>query len=510
MTSPPSNAAGAGLPWKRIVLGALVLLGLWFLGRPLAFLALAGMSQEDVVVVVPEGHGNDASGLEQAALLETWPVPEETEAAIAGLRALLQRARSEGLPVSIAGSMHSMGGHTIAPGGIRLDMRTFRSMEVDEEQLILTVGSGAIWSDILEFLDPLGLSVAIMQSNDSFTVGGSLSVNCHGWQHGEAPISSSVLSFRLLLANGELRECSRESNLELFSMALGGYGLFGVLLDVNLRLVPNELYRTEAQVIAADELGEEFLRRARDPAVGLAAGRISIAPDDFLHSAVLSVLTRAEPQGELPALEDLANRGLRRTVFRASVGSDYGKGLRWWLESASARYGAETFTTRNTELAEGVEVYGNHDPKGTDILHEYFIPHAALGAFLDGARPIFEGSDCDLLNITVRDVREDQGTFLRYADQGMFGLVMLFHQARTPEAEVAMQRLTRDLIDLALSLEGRHYLPYRLHASRAQFEAGYPMGRDFFEAKRRYDPDEIFQNQFYRAYGLRDSGPNPR
>ena len=44
-------------------------------------------------------------------------------------------------------------------------------------------------------------------------------------------------------------------------------------------------------------------------------------------------------------------------------------------------------------------------------------------------------------------------------------------------------------------------LPYRLHATKEQFEKAYPQARAFFAAKRRYDPDEIFQNEFYRKYG---------
>ena len=123
------------------------------------------------------------------------------------------------------------------PGGIVVDMRPFASMVLDPTTDLLRVGTGAIWSDVLAYLDPLGRSVAIMQSNDSFTVGGSVSVNCHGWQHGRPPIASSVRSFRILLADGQLLECSREENAELFSLALGGYGLFGILIDVDLEVV---------------------------------------------------------------------------------------------------------------------------------------------------------------------------------------------------------------------------------------------------------------------------------
>jgi hypothetical protein len=46
-------------------------------------------------------------------------------------------------------------------------------------------------------------------------------------------------------------------------------------------------------------------------------------------------------------------------------------------------------------------------------------------------------------------------------------------------------------------------LPYRLHATREQFQKAYPRAGEFFDKKREYDPRELFQNQFYARYGKR-------
>ncbi len=64
-----------------------------------------------------------------------------------------------------------------------------------------------------------------------------------------------------------------------------------------------------------------------------------------------------------------------------------------------------------------------------------------------------------------------------------------------------MQVLSRALIDRALPLGGRYYLPYRLHASQEQFRRAYPQADVFFQLKRKYDPEELFVNQFYLKYG---------
>jgi FAD/FMN-containing dehydrogenase len=83
----------------------------------------------------------------------------------------------------------------------------------------------------------------------------------------------------------------------------------------------------------------------------------------------------------------------------------------------------------------------------------------------------------------------------------MFGFVMLFNQSRTMKDDERMEKMTQELIKAAIECGGRYYLPYRLHATKAQLLEAYPQASAFFEFKRTYDPDELFQNQFYIKYG---------
>ena len=115
----------------------------------------------------------------------------------------------------------------------------------------------------MPFLDAHGLSVGVMQSNNDFSVGGSLSVNCHGWQCKRPPIVSTVESFRLMKADGTIVRCSRTDNTELFRLALGGYGLFGIILDAELRVVPNERYRADAELLPSEQYVARFRRKGR-------------------------------------------------------------------------------------------------------------------------------------------------------------------------------------------------------------------------------------------------------
>lgn len=482
-----------------LVLAVPLALSIW----PTIHLLRTSLRDRNAVEPLAPGFIDDASRMNRTKVAELWPIPSDHERAEEELSALLKRARREKLPVAIAGARHSMGGHTIAPNGIVLDMLPFHEMRLDEERAVLHVQSGARWSEIIPFLDRRGWSVAVMQSNDSFSVGGSISVNCHGWQQNHAPIASTVEAFHLLLADATIARCSRGENQELFSLVLGGYGLFGVILDVDLRGVRNQRYRTERYTIAAEDYIATFERKVNQtPGAEMVFGRLSVAPDSFLDEAILTVF-RAAPSddGRLPELSDPKLVALKRSIFRGSAGSDYGKQLRWKAEKNLQQLLDDEHFSRNQLLHESVDVFADRSAATTDILHEYFVPPDRFNRFLRRLREIVPRHRGDLLNVTVRNVRADEDSFLRYADGEMFALVMLFSQERTPVGEKRMAAMTRDLIDASLDCGGRYYLPYRPHATVEQFERAYPRAREFFELKRRYDPGELFQNQFYLRYG---------
>jgi FAD/FMN-containing dehydrogenase len=453
---------------------------------------------------VPAGFADDASRLNQTPVAEIWSIPADSATAETQLRNLLRRAREERLGVAIAGARHSMGGHTISPNGIVVDMLPFNHMDLDADAGLLRVGAGARWSEVLPYLDARGFSVAIMQSNNDFSVGGSLSVNCHGWQQNQPPIASTVTSLRMMKADGSVVRCGREENADLFALVLGGYGLFGIILEAELRVVPNERYRPEVEVIPCDQYALRFAERVDgDADVGMVYGRLCVVPgESFLNEAIQTVFRKApcSPE-EIPALTSPGYAALRREVHRAQIGSARGKEIRWKTEKTIAGQLSRKFFSRNQLLNETAEVYREKNADRVDILHEYFVPAEQLAPFLQRARVIIPRHDIDLLNVTVRNVLEDHDTFLRYADREMFALVMLFNQERTAEDDKRMEALTRELIDAALECGGRYYLPYRLHATREQFVRAYPQAKEFFERKRRLDPNEIFRNQFYEQYG---------
>ncbi|MDB4687234.1 FAD-binding oxidoreductase [Akkermansiaceae bacterium] len=485
----------------KIAIILVALVGAVTVGRPALFLAFVWLNDGAEPNPMPSVGVGDASRMITNVPAEVITLAEDPAAAERQIADLIQRAASEGRRISIAGARHSMGGHTFYPGGITLDMEAFRHMSLDEDKRILTVGAGARWYEIIPYLDARGYAISIMQSNNDFSVGGSISVNCHGWQNDKPPIASSVESFRIVTPSGETLRCSRQDNAEIFSLALGGYGLFGVILEVDLRITDNEYYEAEAHLIASSDYADTYHKLTENQSdVGMVYGRLSVAPKSFFQEASITLLRRKET--DLPNKETLLNQEpslLKRLAFRGGVNSDYGKNFRWWVEKEIGETGGKLLS-RNQLMNGPSSLYSSREPDTTDILHEYFIPPDQLANFIKKSRPVFLKHQPELLNVTIRNILPDHDTFLSYAPEEVFGLVLLFSQERDEEAEAAMLTLTRELIDVAHACRGRYYLPYRLHATLEQFHQAYPQASAFFTKKRHFDPQGVFDNKFYQTY----------
>ena len=78
--------------------------------------------------------------------------------------------------------------------------------------------------------------------------------------------------------------------------------------------------------------------------------------------------------------------------------------------------------------------------------------------------------------------------------------VVYYKQSMNESAQKKVKASTRELIDQVLSVGGRYYLPYQIHATSDQFKAAYPGYEKFFAVKKRVDPSHKFRNRLWDAY----------
>ncbi|MEI7444845.1 MAG: FAD-binding oxidoreductase [Burkholderiales bacterium] len=446
---------------------------------------------------------NDASRLSPTPVFRHWVVrPDPQDAWIAALRDALAQAARQRRPVVVGAARHSMGGQSLARNGLAVTFEADR-VEVDRAAGIARVHAGARWHQVIAALDPLGLSPAVMQSNSDFSVGATFSVNAHGWPVPYGPFGSTVRAARLMLADGSIVTASRTEHPELFAMAMGGYGLVGILLDLEIAVVENRMMRPRFERMPAGELARRFTAALRDdPQVTMLYGRLNVARAELFTEALL-VTWRPEstPAEGLPAATRRgALTGVSREIYRAQIGSETGKKARWFAETVAVPKAVSGAFTRNSLINEPVSNLEGRDRRRTDILHEYFVHPDRFGDFLAACRELIPKARAEFLNVTLRWVAADDAPVLSYSGVDRIAAVMSFSQEVSPEGEADMLTLTEALIDRVAAIGGAYYLPYRLHARPDQFRAVYPRAERFAERKRHFDPQGVFRHALWDAY----------
>jgi FAD/FMN-containing dehydrogenase len=452
---------------------------------------------------------NDASCLNRTDIYGIVEVREVDDIA-----RTLAFAREHKLPVTAAGVKHSMGGHAFRKGGIVLDMTRFNRIVLNEAARTVTVQPGATWHGIQDALHPK-YAVRAMQSTDIFTVGGSISVNAHGMDHQAGAMARSIKSMRVMLADGTTQDVSPAQNRELFDLVIGGYGLFGIIIEAELDIADNLVYQTGRRFLDYKEFPALFAREIEnDKKIGLMYGHLSTAPSSFLRELLLYTYTETDGSGaERRPLGEVSGIKMRRLVMNLSKGGTLFKELKWFSEKhiehrmenctvtrAQAIGSAEAcLVSRNDPMHDSVPYLRNNLENETDILHEYFIPRDQFVPFVDSMRKILQDNEANVLNASVRIVHKEDNV-LTYAPAPAFSIVLYLNQQTDDAGNRRMRKVTEALIELTLAHGGRFFLPYQLYYSANQLKRSYPEIADFFAAKRKYDPAGLFTNTFHQKY----------
>ena len=427
----------------------------------------------------------------EVARIET---PTETDAVVRALREWPGK-------VAIGGGRFSMGGQIAIAGGLHLDMRRMNRvvwLRADEHRV--RVQAGITWRDLQDVLDGHDLSVRTMQSYSNFTVGGAVSVNAHGRYVGPGPVGHSVRALQLVLADGRIVEADRRQNTELLRAAVGGYGAVGVITEVELDLDDNVKMERRIEEVPLADYPRFFAAKVLSDRSSVMHNADLLPP---LFDAPVAItwhrtdkpLTRPKrlvPRGQSYKLQRNALWALTEVPLAGSL-RDPATDLVRRLRPAVA--------WRNHEASLDVaalEPYSRR--RSTYALDEFFVPPRHFEAFVRDMGGILRRHGVAAVNVSIRHSPADTLALLPWAREEVFSFVLFYKQGIDAEAQRAVGEWTRELVDAALRHEGRHYLPYQLHATRQQFERAYPEVAQLRQLKARVDPQGRLSNSLWQKY----------
>jgi FAD/FMN-containing dehydrogenase len=394
-----------------------------------------------------------------------------------------------------------MGGQIAIRAGLHVDMRSMnRLVSLDRAAKVARLQAGMRWRDLQDVLDPLGLSVRTMQSYANFTVGGAVSVNAHGRYVGNGPVGNSVRALQLVLGDGSIVEASRSVNAELFRAAIGGYGVVGVITEVELDLADNERIERHVETVELErypEFFERHVKRAGDCVFHNAdllppLFNVPVAVSWRRTSKAVTERARLVPRGQSYA----TNQNLIFTMTELPGGALLRSKVVHPLLMARP-----AVKWRNHEASLDVaELEPRTRAISTYVLQEYFVPVRHFAEFSRAMAAIIRKYDAEVLNISVRHSDADALSLLSWAKEEVFSFVVYFKQRSNQQALQRVGVWTRELIDAALDLGGRYYLPYQPHATVDQFRKAYPEWAQLLALKAQVDPLEKLSNEMWAKY----------
>jgi len=443
----------------------------------------------------------------------TWVDRVEQPTSADEVQALIKAAKKHGKIISVSGSRHATGGQQFALQSVLVDTRRMnRVVDLDPKSGVLTVEGGIEWPELVQGYLKAQTAVpawGIRQKQgggDRMTIAGALSANAHGHCLGAPPIVSDVEWIEIATADKTIQKCSRRDAKELFSLAIGGYGLFGIITAVGLRLAPRRKVRRKVETLTLAEASAAVEKRAAN---GAAFGYFQYNTDEtsleFMRTGILTTYDIVSDEtligdastdvdeATLANLLELAHKD-RRSAYRHYATFELSKnGNVEWSDLHQLSSYPSGYHTK-------MDAHHTDWKKGADLIWEFYVPRGDLIAFFEEARRLLLKSETPLIYGTVRFIEQDRDSFLAWAKKRYACVIFTPHYTDgVPEKRKASE-LYRQLAQAATKRGGSFYLTYNRFAGRSEMDAAYPQFAEFLQLKRKYDPGEIFQSEWYRHY----------
>ena len=422
---------------------------------------------------------------------------------------LVKGARQKGQTISICGNRHAMGGQQFGENAVLIDTLSMnRVLGLDAENGIVEVEAGICWPQLQSYLDQTRRdhNWAIHQKQtgaDRLTLGGALAANIHGRGLTKPPFVADIESFVLVDSNGDTLNCSRTKNAHLFSLAIGGFGLFGVVYSLKLKLVQRQKMRRDVRMVDAANLKDLFRQRIDQ---GFEFGDFQFVTDEnsgeFLRRGIFACyepVTRGRvsrsdasrvSDRQWQKLVELAHTNKRRAFKMYSRRYRKSHGRIYWSDELQYMKYVEGY---HKKIDERRGCRRRH----SEMITEIFVPRQAIGEFLLAARDDLRRLGGNLIYGTVRLVEPDTETFLSWARQPLACVIFNLCVQHSAFGIDNASRMFRQLIDRGLEFGGSYYLTYHRFARRDQVEKAHPRLGEFLQQKQRYDPGGLFRSSWF-------------
>lgn len=189
-------------------------------------------------VISPEDAGYDEARTIFLGGFDRRPAAIVRPTDAADVARIITVARESGLPLAVRSGGHSGAGHSTTEGGIVLDLRDIRAIEMDADEKTAWAGAGLTAREYSTTVGEHGLATGFGDTGavgiGGLTLGGGM-----GYLTRKYGLTiDSLLAAEVVTADGQILQVDAASHPDLFWAIRGGGGNFGVVTRFQFRLHP--------------------------------------------------------------------------------------------------------------------------------------------------------------------------------------------------------------------------------------------------------------------------------
>jgi len=160
--------------------------------------------------------------------------------------------------IRAVGSFHSCA-PLVESEGIIISLDKFdRILNINTDTKIVRVQAGVKLHDLCEELAPYGLALGTLGTIDWQTCAGAVMTGTHGGSLTIPSLHSFVKSYTIVKADGDLRTISCEAEPTLFSAMAPSMGLLGIVVEMEIEVVPLDYLEARLTVMDFNDLSSQF------------------------------------------------------------------------------------------------------------------------------------------------------------------------------------------------------------------------------------------------------------
>lgn len=368
----------------------------------------AAVAQDFKAIVQGKVLSAGDAGFDQARTLwnarhTSQPLAVIQPAGAKDVAAVVNYARSNGLPLAVRGGGHGLAGRAATESGILIDFSSMKGIAVDAEARTARVEPGATWGEVDRATMAAGGLATPGGKVGSVGVAGTTLGGGIGWLVRKFGLSiDNLLSVEIVTADGQLRTASDTEHADLFWAIRGGGGNFGIVTSFTFRLhevgtvlAGNVAYPFDQ---ATDVLTfyRDFIETAPDELTSIAG--LGHGPDGSKMVMVAVTYTGDQDEGKR-VLEPLAEFG--RPVMNTIGPAPYGAlGAQMSERAISGVYRASKASFLNGLPDDAIATIVDRFAKATSPLSAMMIEHyggAAARVPHDATAFVHRGQELNLV-----------------------------------------------------------------------------------------------------------------